>query len=360
MILAGHPVQAGRLRAAALRGVPAAPRRRPTWRPCCSPWPRVGITYGALVTIMQKDLKRLVAYASIVDVAFIVLGFFAFSAQGVTGGVLEMVNHGLTTGAIFFLVGIDLGAARHPADLASWAACRSRPVLAAIFLVVVMSAVGLPGPQRVRRRVPGPGRHLHHPPLVGGRRPPRPSSPGPSTCCGPTSGCSTGPSGREPTQPSATSPGGRSGAVAPLLAGIVFLGVYPRPFLDRITPSVDHLLAHVQHVDPSAHVPAPGGPAVAYSVPADQNVDGQVARPRIGGGRPAAAGPAAAGRRADPAVLGRRRRSAPRLARGQRRSRRFDAAAGSGRAAASRCSGGCARVAGSGWPRRRRRRAGHS
>jgi formate hydrogenlyase subunit 3/multisubunit Na+/H+ antiporter MnhD subunit len=55
-----------------------------------------------LVTIMQKDLKRLVAYASIVDVAFIVLGFFAFSDQGVTGGVLEMVNHGLTTGAIFF------------------------------------------------------------------------------------------------------------------------------------------------------------------------------------------------------------------------------------------------------------------
>ena len=94
---------------------------------------------------MQKDLKRLVAYASIVDVAFIVLGFFAFSSQGVTGGVLEMVNHGLTTGAIFFLVGViwerrgtlritDLGGLQKPA-----------PILAAIFLVVVMSAVGLPG-----------------------------------------------------------------------------------------------------------------------------------------------------------------------------------------------------------------------
>src|SRR5262249_55609225 len=64
------------------------------------------------------------------------------------------------------------------------------------------------------------------------------------------------------------------GAVAPLLAGIVFLGIYPRPVLDRITPSGNHLLAHVQHVDPSAHLPAPGGAAIAQPRPADQNVDG--------------------------------------------------------------------------------------
>ena len=61
--------------------------------------------------------------------------------------------------------------------------------------------------------------------------------------------------------------------MAPLLAGIVFLGIYPKPFLDRVTPSVNHLLAHVQHVDPSAHVPPLGSAAVTYSVPAAQNVD---------------------------------------------------------------------------------------
>ena len=66
----------------------------------------LGITYGAIVAIVQKDLKRLVAYASVADVGFIVLGVFAFSSQGLTGAVLEMVNHGLTTGAMFFLVGI--------------------------------------------------------------------------------------------------------------------------------------------------------------------------------------------------------------------------------------------------------------
>ena len=207
-----------------------------------------------------------------------------------------MVNHGLTTGAIFFLVGViwerrgtlritDLGGLQKPT-----------PMLAAIFLAVVMSAVGPAGTQRLRRRVPGARRHLHHPSVVGGRRPPPPSSAGPSTCCGPTSGCSTGPSGSRPTPRCGTSPGGRSGAVAPLLAGIVFLGVYPRPFLDRVTPSVNHLLAHVQARRPQRPRAAVwAGPAVSYSVPADQNVDGKGGAGASPAGR-AGSGSAAAGR----------------------------------------------------------------
>ena len=71
------------------------------------------------------------------------------------------------------------------------------------------------------------------------------------------------------------------GAVAPLLAGIVFLGVYPKPFLDRVTPSVNHLLAHVQTVDPSAHVPPSGATPLSYSVPANQNVEGPARRRRL-------------------------------------------------------------------------------
>jgi len=61
-------------------------------------------------------------------------------------------------------------------------------------------------------------------------------------------------------------------AIAPLLAGIVFLGVFPKPFLDRVTPSVANVLAHVQHVDPSFHIPSQGL-TQAYAVPADQNVN---------------------------------------------------------------------------------------
>jgi hypothetical protein len=62
-------------------------------------------------------------------------------------------------------------------------------------------------------------------------------------------------------------------AVAPLLAGIVFLGVYPKPFFDRVNPSVDHLLDHVQAAAPQVHVPAQGRPQVSYIVPSAQNVD---------------------------------------------------------------------------------------
>jgi NADH-quinone oxidoreductase subunit M len=233
----------------------------------------IGITYGAIVTIMQKDLKRLVAYASIVDVAFIVLGSFAFSSQGVTGGVLEMVNHGLTTGAAFFLVGViweRRGTLRF-ADLGGLQ--RAAPVLAAIFLAVVLSAVGLPGLNGfVGEFLVLVGTFITHRwwAVVG------------TTAI--VSGAIyllwayqrvfQGPV-RVAANAAVRDISWREiGAVAPLLLGILFLGIYPKPVLDRITPSVNHLLAHVQHVAPNARVPAPSGPAVAYSVPASQDVDG--------------------------------------------------------------------------------------
>src|SRR5919199_4754734 len=66
----------------------------------------IGIIYGAVVATMQRDLKRLVAYSSVAHLGFIVLGTFGLSQQGLQGGVLQMVNHGLSTGALFFLVGM--------------------------------------------------------------------------------------------------------------------------------------------------------------------------------------------------------------------------------------------------------------
>ena len=251
----------------------------------------IGITYGALITIMQKDLKRLVAYASIVDVAFIVLGVFAFSSQGVTGGVLEMVNHGLTTGAMFFLVGViwerrgtlkisDLGGLQKPA-----------PILAAVFLAVVLSAIGLPGLNGfVGEFLVLVGTFITHRwwAVVG------------TTAI--VSGAIYllwayqrvfhGPIRNEANENVRDISWAELAAVAPLLAGIVFLGIYPRPFLDRVTPSVDHLLAHVQAVDPGAHVAPPGQAAITYSVPSDQNVDGGGAG---AGGGASAAGAAGAG-----------------------------------------------------------------
>ena len=77
----------------------------------------IGIIYGAVVATMQRDLKRLVAYSSVAHLGFIVLGTFALTTQGIQGGVVQMVNHGISTGALFLLVGHDLRAPPHPRDL---------------------------------------------------------------------------------------------------------------------------------------------------------------------------------------------------------------------------------------------------
>lgn len=105
----------------------------------------VGIVYGAVVAIMQTDLKRLVAYSSISHVGFIVLGIFAFTQQGISGSVLYMVNHALSTGALFVLVGLVYERTR-TRDLARMGGlAQVTPRLAGVFLVVGLASMGLPG-----------------------------------------------------------------------------------------------------------------------------------------------------------------------------------------------------------------------
>jgi len=105
----------------------------------------IGILYGALVAIVQKDLKRLIAYSSVAHLGFIVLGFFVGTIQGVSGGVLQMVSHGLSTGALFMLVGA-LYERRHTREIAQFGGLqRSIPIFSGIFLFVVLSSIGLPG-----------------------------------------------------------------------------------------------------------------------------------------------------------------------------------------------------------------------
>ena len=91
----------------------------------------IGIIYGALAALAQTDIKRLVAYSSVSHMGFIVLGLFALNATGMDGAVIQMVNHGLTTGALFACVGRASTSATTPARWPSWAAsgtgCRSWP-----------------------------------------------------------------------------------------------------------------------------------------------------------------------------------------------------------------------------------------
>jgi NADH-quinone oxidoreductase subunit M len=204
----------------------------------------IGIIYGAVVATMQKDLKRLVAYSSVAHLGFIVLGTFAITTQGLQGGVLQNVNHGLSTGALFLLVGM-ISERRHTREISALKGLqKSAPVLAGVFTVVMLSSIGLPGlngfvgellilvgsflTRRWFTVVAAAGVILAALYLLWAYQ---------RVFHG------------EPDEENADVPdlSWREGLVmAPLLGLIVFLGVYPKPMLERIEPSVDLLVAHVE------------------------------------------------------------------------------------------------------------------
>ena len=105
----------------------------------------IGIVYGALVATMQRDMKKLVAYSSVSHLGFVMLGIFAFTQESMQGSLIQMINHGLSTGALFFLVGMiyERAHTRFIGDFGGVA--RLMPVFAALFTVVMFSSLGLPG-----------------------------------------------------------------------------------------------------------------------------------------------------------------------------------------------------------------------
>jgi len=105
----------------------------------------IGIFYGALVAMVQPDLKKLVAYSSVSHMGFVVLGLFAFNVQGAEGAVFQMLNHGISTGALFLLVGV-VYERRHTRLISEYGGLwKQVPVYASIFLVTMLSSIGLPG-----------------------------------------------------------------------------------------------------------------------------------------------------------------------------------------------------------------------
>ncbi len=104
----------------------------------------VGIIYGSLVAMVQSDIKKLVAYSSVAHLGFVMLGLFALNLQGVVGSVLQMVNHGLSTGALFLLIGF-LYERRHTREISEFGGiAKPMPVFAALFGIIMMSSIGLP------------------------------------------------------------------------------------------------------------------------------------------------------------------------------------------------------------------------
>ncbi|MFQ5432948.1 MAG: NADH-quinone oxidoreductase subunit M [Nitrospinota bacterium] len=104
-----------------------------------------GIVYGALVAMVQDDVKKLVAYSSVSHLGFVVLGSFALNVRGIEGGLLQMINHGISTGALFLIVGI-LYERRHTRLISEYGGItRVMPKFAAVFMIVTLSSIALPG-----------------------------------------------------------------------------------------------------------------------------------------------------------------------------------------------------------------------
>jgi NADH-quinone oxidoreductase subunit M len=204
----------------------------------------VGIIYGALVAMVQPDLKRVVAYSSVSHLGFVILGIFAFDPQGVEGGVYQMLNHGVSTGALFLLVGM-LYLRRHTREIAEFGGLWSSvPVYAGIFMVVMLSSIGLPGLNGfVGEFLILLGTYLSLKTAVY------------LAVTGLIFGAlymmwayervMWGPLSKAVNVTIADLNRREIAVMTPLLALMFFMGLYPRPLLNRIEPSVGALLARV-------------------------------------------------------------------------------------------------------------------
>ncbi len=126
-------------------GMPLFPLASQAFGPVIAALGVIGIIYGAYAAWVQKDLKKLIAYSSVSHMGFVALGMFAMNTHGLSGSILQMVNHGVSTGALFILVGV-IYERRHTRMLDDFGGLAAvMPWFATIFLIVTMSSVGLPG-----------------------------------------------------------------------------------------------------------------------------------------------------------------------------------------------------------------------
>jgi NADH-quinone oxidoreductase subunit M len=254
----------------------------------------VGIIYGALVACGQRDLKRLLAYSSLAQIGFIVLGTFALNSQGLSGGVLQMVNHGLIIATLFILVGW-IYERRRTWQVSGLKGLQSpAPVLAGVFTVAMMASIGLPGLNGFV------GEFLV---LIGTFVAHR------WWAVAATAGVivaavyllwayQQGFHG-EPTEADTKTRDlgwNERLVIAPLVILIVALGVFPKPVLDRINPSVNQLVVHVDQVThtriPAGLDPGPVSAPVARHAPGAPGTPGATPAAPI---RPAGRAPARTG-----------------------------------------------------------------
>jgi NADH-quinone oxidoreductase subunit M len=237
----------------------------------------IGIIYGALVALAQKDWKRLVAYSSVSHMAMVMLGMFALNPVGLSGSIIQQLNHGISTGGLFLLVGV-VYERRHTREISEYGGLsKIMPVYAAIFLVMTMSSIGLPtlngfiGELLILQGV----FTTAHPFLGGGR----------IWAAFAASGVVLGAAymlylyqrtmfGKveNPKNERLLDISQREFVTfAPLLILAVWMGLYPAPFLRRLDTSVQHIIARVspQYATPApaANLTLPAAEQTAAAVP---------------------------------------------------------------------------------------------
>ncbi len=225
----------------------------------CVPWllglSVAGILYGALVALAQTDMKRLIAYSSVSHLGFVMLGIFALNELGVEGGVLQMINHGLSTGGLFAVVGMVYERYHTRAIDQLGGLARRVPLLAFFFLLFTLSSIGLPGLNGFAGEfliligmftAPGPTRRIVCAGLssdgrvVGVRR-------GAGRLVHAVSGAASFLRTAEGSRPFARRPAGsrsvarEAAALVPLVVFVFWIGLCPEFFLERMRPTLEPL-----------------------------------------------------------------------------------------------------------------------
>ena len=207
----------------------------------------VAIIYTALVALVQEDFKKLIAYSSVAHMGFVTMGIFAVTAQGVAGGIFQMLSHGIVSAALFLCVGVVYDR-MHTREIAAYGGLVNRmPIYAVVFLVFTLANIGLPGTIGIRRRILEHDRHVpdqhlggiagddrHHP--LGG------------LCAVALSQGDSSANWKNRACFNIRDLGWREAVIfTPLVVLTIVFGVYPKPVLDFSSASVTQLIDNYQH-----------------------------------------------------------------------------------------------------------------
>jgi NADH-quinone oxidoreductase subunit M len=251
--------------------MPLFPEAALRFRPMIAALAVIGIVYGALMSLVQKDMKRLVAYSSVSHLGFVMLGLMALTAEGLTGGVYQMLNHGVSTGALFLLVGM-LYERRHTRAIAEYGGIAKQvPWIATCFVIVTLSSVGLPGTNGFV------GEFL----ILSGTwlgRLPNAAFVASVAATGVILGAVYmlllvervffGPLKNEHNRHLPDLSLREVVVIAPMLIAIAVMGIRPQPFLAPAKPAVDRLLATFQAADDRLRLADPSRPQSVGTAPA--------------------------------------------------------------------------------------------